>query len=87
MRKGRVGLLDEPPLRAVVCWRLNKERRLAVFDDFFKLSMGICLKGRAGGCWLVGQSHGTSEYRNGRACHSLAYCVARRRRIVFDLKI
>lgn len=53
MRKGRVGLLDEPPLRAVAYWHLNKERRLAVFGDFFKLSMEICLKGRAGDCWLV----------------------------------
>ena len=87
VRKGRVGLLDKPPLRAVVCWRLNKERRLAVFGDFFKLSMGICLKGLVYSCWLVGQSHGTSEHRNGRACHSLACCVARRKRVVFDLKI
>ena len=41
------------PFRAVAYWHLNKERRLAVFGDFFKLSMVTCLKGRAGDCWLV----------------------------------
>lgn len=64
------------PFRAVAYWHLNKERRLAVFGDFFKLSMVTCLKGRAGDCWLVREFHDISEYRNGRACHLLACCLA-----------